>query len=216
MVEAGHFFISDRASSWICRAKGLPLPVKIKNMEKDNAYLDRFERKLEEDLLRLCTSYKQLDGTLLAAEDIDNHWNVLAPEYLADAVEQVRDYPVVSVAWAAYLGMAVAWGWDADWATVAKAPYRLYYGEQGFDDMDEHIVKDFLGLALDSEEARVLEESIRRCAQNTVSLIRHEQIEPQSPMAYHVFARACRVMYRIGAALELKRMGYKLEKIQLD
>ena len=185
-------------------------------MEKDNAYLDRFERKLEEDLLRLCTSYKQLDGTLLAAEDIDNHWSVLAPEYLADAVEQVRDYPVVSVAWAAYLGMAVAWGWDADWATVAKAPYRLYYGEQGFDDMDEHIVKDFLGLALDSEEARVLEESIRRCAQNTVSLIRHEQIEPQSPMAYHVFARACRVMYRIGAALELKRMGYKLEKMQLD
>lgn len=184
-------------------------------MEKDNAYLDRFERKLEEDLLRLCTSYKQLDGTLLAAEDIDNHWNVLAPEYLADAVEQVRDYPVVSVAWAAYLGMAVAWGWDADWATVAKAPYRLYYGEQGFDDMDEHIVRDLLRMPLDSRTAKDLEETIRQCGEKLVALIRFEQVPPQSEMAFHVFSRACRVMFRTGAAIQLKRMGYNFEKVNL-
>ena len=185
----------------------------MNEMEKE--YYDRFEIKLQDDLLRLCTSYQQLDGVLIASEDIDGHWNVLGPQYLADAVEQVRDYPIVSVAWAAYLGTGVAWGWDADWAAVSKAPYQLFYGEQGFDDMDEHIVRDLLQLPLDSKEAGQLEDIIRRCGQATVSMIRHEQIEPQSPMAFHVFARACRTMFRIGAAIELKRLGYKFEKIEL-
>ena len=71
----------------------------MNEMEKE--YYDRFEIKLQDDLLRLCTSYQQLDGVLIASEDIDGHWNVLGPQYLADAVEQVRDYPIVSVAWAA-------------------------------------------------------------------------------------------------------------------
>ena len=117
----------------------------MNEMEKE--YYDRFEIKLQDDLLRLCTSYQQLDGVLIASEDIDGHWNVLGPQYLADAVEQVRDYPIVSVAWAAYLGTGVAWGWDADWAAVSKAPYQLFYGEQGFDDMDEHIVKRSAGIS---------------------------------------------------------------------
>ena len=156
-----------------------------------------------------------LDGTLLATEDLDNRWHDLAPEYVADAVEQIRDYPVVSVAWAAYLGLGVAFCWDEDWEARAKASYQSYYGEQGFDDMDEHIVRDLLGLSLDGEEARQLEDIIRRCGQTTVGLIRHEQIEPQSPLAFHVFARACRTMFRIGVAIELKRLGYKFEKVEI-
>lgn len=182
-------------------------------MRKD--YLDNFEAKLQEELLRLCTSSEMLNGVLLATEDIDQRWHALAPEYMADAVPEIRDYPVVSVAWAAYLGLAVAYGWDADWENTSRATYQSYYGSQGFDDMDEHIVKDLLGLLLDGYEARDLENTIRRCAEMTVSLIQHEQIEPQSPMAFHVFARACRVMFRTGAALELKRLGYKFEKIEL-
>lgn len=178
-------------------------------------YLDKFESKIEQELLLLCTNYKALDGTLLATDDIDGHWQVLAPEYMADAVEQIRDYPTVSVAWAGYLGMAIAYGWDVDWNTISKAGYKSFYGEQGFDDMDEHIVRDILLVPLDSMEAKQIEEIIRQCAQTVVNLIRREQIEPQSPTAFHVFARAVKVMYRIGAAIQLKRMGYKFEKVNL-
>lgn len=181
----------------------------------DTEYLNRFEERLQQELLRLCTDYHVLDGTLLATEDLDNRWHDLAPEYVADAVEQIRDYPVVSVAWAAYLGLGVAFCWDEDWEASAQATYQSYYGEQGFDDMDEHIVRDLLGLSLDGEEARQLEDIIRRCGQTTVGLIRHEQIEPQSPLAFHVFARACRTMFRIGVAIELKRLGYKFEKVEI-
>ena len=177
-------------------------------------YLDNFEEKLQQEILRLCTNYKFLSGTLLATEDIDNYWQVIAPEYMADAVEQVQDYPTVSVAWAAYLGMA-AFGWDIDWNTISKAKYKDFYGEQGFDDMDEHLIRDIIGIPLESEDAKDIEEMIRRCAQKAIDLIRHEQIEPQSPVAFHVFARAVKVMYRTGAAIQLKRMGYKFEKVNL-
>ena len=59
----------------------------------DTEYLNRFEERLQQELLRLCTDYHVLDGTLLATEDLDNRWHDLAPEYVADAVEQIRDYP---------------------------------------------------------------------------------------------------------------------------
>lgn len=179
-------------------------------------YLERFENALQEELLRLCTSYKMLEGTLLSTEDIDAHWNKLAPEYMADAVPQVAEYPTVSVAWAAYLGLAIAYGWDTEWEKCVGTPYTSYYGEQGFDDMDENIVQHVLGLLPDGYEARALEDVFRRCGEATVARIRHEHIESQSPMAFYVFARACKVMFRIGAAVELKRLGYKFEKMDMN
>ena len=182
-------------------------------MSVDIEYLDRFEEKIQNELLKLCTSYGMLDGTLLESEDINEHWKILAPEYVADAVGNIQDYPVVSVAWAGYLGMAVALAWDVNWEHFVKAPYQAYYGTQGFDDMDEHIVRDLLGFELDSEAAKQIEEMMRRCGQAAVSLIRYEQIEPQSVMAFHVFARAVKTMFRMGAAMQLKAMGYKFEKV---
>ena len=181
----------------------------------DIQYLVRLEEKMQDEVLRLCTSRNALKGVLLSTEDIDEQWKILAPEYMADAVPEIANYPTVSVSWAAYLGMAVAYGWDADWETYLKMPYQGYYGEQGFDDMDEHIVRDLLRMPLDSRSAKELEETIRQCGEKIVGLIRFEQIPPQSEMAFHVFSRACRVMFRIGAAIQLKRMGYNFEKVSL-
>ena len=192
----------------------LPL---IQNFDTmDFEYLDNFEEKMQEELLHLCQNYKALDDMLLGNDDIDERWKELAPEYMVDAVEQIRDYPTVSVAWAAYLGMAVAWCWDTDWERYKDMSYKTFYGPQGFDDMDEHIVGTMLGVSLDSVEAKEIEALIRRCGETAVTLIRREQIDPQTPMAFHVFARACRSMFRTGAAIELKRLGYHFEKINLN
>lgn len=182
----------------------------------DIEYLDKFESNLVNELLRLCTYYKMLDGIMLGTEDIDIRWKTLAPEYMIDAVEQIKDYPTVSVAWAAYLGMAIAMGWDSDWELHQDLEYKYYYGSQGFDNMDEHIVQNLLNIPLDSDDAKKLESIVRRCGETTVTLIRHEQIDPQTQMAFHVFARACRSMFRIGAAIHLYRLGYKFEKVYLN
>lgn len=174
-------------------------------------YLDNFELSLTEKLIQLCRSNNYLEGVFPSTDDINGLWMKLAPEYLADAVGQVRDYPVVSVAWAAYMGMAVANGWDRDWAKTSQMEYSTLYGARRFDDMDEHIVSDILNIPLASDEARALEDMVRRCGELTVDLIRHEQVEPQSALAYHIFVRASRAMYRVGAAMELKRLGYRME-----
>ncbi len=183
--------------------------------ECNTEYLRNFENKLQDEILRLCTSYKILDGVLLSSDDVEARWEALSLDYIADAVAQINEYPAVAVAWAGYMGMAVAHRWDDDWERYATEEYRALYGRNGFDDMDEHIMQNILGLRLDSDEAKQIEELLRRCAYAILTFIRHENIEPQSPMAYYTFARAAKVMYRIGAAVELKRLGYKFEKVDL-
>ena len=181
----------------------------------NKVYLENFESRIMDELLRLCKQYGVLDGTLLATDDIDARWHDIAPEYVADAVPNIADYPTVAIAWAGYVGMAVAHQWDGDWASHCKDAYNSYYGAQGFDDMDEHIVRDIIGFHLESREAKGFEEMMRRLGETAVTLIRRERIEPQSPTAFHVYARVVKVMFRIGAAIELKRLGYKFEQVNI-
>ena len=181
----------------------------------NKVYLENFESRLMNELLKLCTQYKVLEGTLLSTEDIDARWHEIAPEYVADAVPNIADYPTVAIAWAGYVGIAVAHLWDEDWAAHCKDEYKSLYGPAGFDDMDENIVQKVLGFHLESQEAKSIEQMMRRLGETALTLIRRENIEPQSPMAFHAFARAIKVMFRIGAAIELKRLGYKFEQVNL-
>lgn len=181
----------------------------------NKVYLENFESRLMNELLKLCTQYKVLEGTLLSTEDIDARWHEIAPEYVADAVPNIADYPTVAIAWAGYVGIAVAHLWDEDWSAHCKDEYKSLYGPAGFDDMDENIVQKILGFHLESQEAKSIEQMMRRLGETALTLIRRENIEPQSPMAFHAFARAIKVMFRIGAAIELKRLGYKFEQVNL-
>lgn len=177
-------------------------------------YLDKFEEGLVKSLLKYSSDLKALEGKLLESEDINEYWQKIEANYVADAVGQIAEYPTVSVAWASYLGMAVAYCWDVDWQKYSKVEYEAFYGTEGFDNMDDHIVADILGEPLTSAEAQSRVRLVQSLAQHTVNAIRHEQIEPQSKMAFYVFARACKTMFRIGAAIELNKLGYKFEKIQ--
>lgn len=180
---------------------------------EENEYLRAFEEKLQSELLALCTSYKMLDGVLLDGDDIEARWENLALDYVADAVAQINEYPAVAVAWAGYLGAAVAHQWDSNWEEHCDDAYRDYYGAQGFDDMDEHILYEIIGLSPENDDAKNFEELMRRLAYAALNFIRHEDISPQSPMAYYTFARTAKILYRLGAAVELKRLGYNKVKV---
>lgn len=176
-------------------------------------YLEKFEEKMRQHLLKIATAKGALEGKLLESDDLKEFWARIEANYMSDAVPQIASYPTVSVAWATYLGMAAAYCWDADWQTYKDTPYEGFYGDEGFDNMDDHIVRDILCMPLDSEEAKRLVQLVQSLAQECVSLIRHEQIEPQSKMAFYAFHRACSAMFAIGAAIELKQLGYKFEKM---
>lgn len=176
-------------------------------------YLDTYEQGLTEHLLRMLSDMKLLNRQLLTSQDLSEKWNQMAPAYVADGVKEIAKYPTVSLGWAMYLGMAVANYWDKDWETYGSMPqlYEYIRDKRGFDYMDEYIRENVL--ELNGEEFDRMEQVVQDCAQQVLSKIRHEQIEPQSPMAFYVYARSIKVLFHMGAAVELKRMGYKMEKM---
>lgn len=180
----------------------------------EQAYLQQFEQRLQDSLVSLCSAYDLMGGVLLENDDIEQKFiEALAQPYLADAVREYRAYPEAAVAWAGYLGMAIAKLWDADWQAYQTVSYTDLQGPRGFDDLDERITVQVLGYELDSEPARRIADMLSNCAVEALTMIRHEHIEPQSPRAYYVFARTAQVLYRIGASIELFLLGYKLERL---
>lgn len=173
-------------------------------------FLNQYEETLHSNVLRSCTSKGYLDGKMLSTPDIDELWRELAPHYVADAVKEIADYPAVSLGWAMYLGMAVASMWDNDWAKFSKVEnlYTFVRDIRGFDYMDEVVRSEFLGL--EGDDYKRYEELVLSCSEMALDAIRHEQIVPQSPLAFHVYARSVKVLYLIGASVWLNQLGYKL------
>ena len=177
------------------------------------ATYDRFEAALRRELIKLCTEFEMMNGQLLRSEDIDAKWDEFARDYMIDAVHEFNEYPEVALAWAAFLGMGVARHWDEDWRRHASDTYASYYGSRGFDDMDDHIIRDVLGYALDSKEATDISTMLSSCAQLVLTLIRREGFESQSVEAYYVLIRSVKVMFQIGQSLELYRLGYSFQPL---
>lgn len=185
-------------------------------MEEDIKYYEAYEENLQREILKMCTNLGMLDGELLSSEDIDQKWKEWAPEYIAEALPEVNSYPEFAIGCAGYAGMAVAQWWDTDWGRHHGSKYESLHGPRGFDDMDEHILQNILGLKLDSSEAKQLVNIMLCCAQKAVDFIRHEQIESQTVKAFHIFARTIKVLYKTGAAIQLRRLGYKFHKVNLN
>lgn len=174
-------------------------------------YLDKYEKDLQLHLLLMLSSQGKLHGQLLESDDLAEMWDKVAPYYLQDAVKEIADYPNVALGWAMYLGMAAARYWDEDWAYYSKMNiYEELRDKRGFDYMDEVIRENVLGMG--GEEFTKCEKLVQSCAQQVLNKIRHENISPQSPLAFHVFVRSFKVLYKIGASVELCALGYKFEK----
>ena len=181
-------------------------------MEKKE-YLDVFQDTLEQGLIKICRSCNVisddslLDGKLFLSPDIEERWASMMKEYVADAVENFNDYPDAAIGFASFLGMAVAFQWDTDWESHCSDPYQDYYGSRGFDDMDDHILLEVLGL--EAPDASYIGTLMLSCTSAVQALIRRENIEIQTELGFYVLARAYTTMFRVGAAVELAKLGYK-------
>ena len=171
--------------------------------------LDRFESVLEAGLLKMASG-EGLATEMMGCPDIDGTWDRYIKEYVGDAVENFNDYPEAAIGFAAFLGMAVANRWDKDWAELKNTPYKAFYGKRGFDDMDDHIMQDVLQLP--DEVSKKCSSFLDSCSLAALGLIRHEGIEAQTASGFYVMVRCCSVMFRLGATLELRLLGYHLEK----
>lgn len=181
-------------------------------------YLNKFEENITKTLLKELQSAGFSNGQLLYAEELEEKWNEIAPEYMIDAVPQIASYPSVSIAWSAYVGMGVAYLWDKNWDNYGTRAdlYDFVRGLKGFDYMDEHIIENILHLKLEGTEHTKIENTIRNCSHHCLDMIRRENIEPQSVDAFHIFARCTKAMFKIGVSLGLYSLGYKYEKMKVN
>ena len=186
--------------------------------EQEHDLLNRYEESLRKTLTEHLTSQGILSGRLLEVEELSEKWRTSAPSYMVDAVPEIAKYPLVAIAWAMYEGMAAAVLWDKEWSRYQSVEdfHKMLVEPRGFDCMDEYITEVLICLPLGSDEANKLEELVRSTAERALSLIRKEQIEAQSVMAFHVYARTTKVMFDMGVAVELRRLGYNYVKVNAE
>ena len=186
--------------------------------EQQMDLLARYEESLRKTLIERLTNDKWLEGQLLTVEELNDKWRTSAPSYMVDAVPEITKYPLVAIAWAMYEGMGAAVLWDKEWKRYEGVEdlHKMFTEPRGFDCMDEYITEILLCLPLDSAEAQRVENMIRSTAETAQMLIRKEGIEAQSVMAFHVFARTTKVMFELGVAVALKRMGYNYVKVNAE
>lgn len=186
--------------------------------EQQHDLLNKYEESLRKTLTDRLSEAKWLEGRFLEVEELNEKWKSSAPSYMADAVPEIAKYPLVAIAWAMYEGMGLAVLWDKEWKRYESVEdfHKMLCEPRGFDCMDEYVTEILLCHPLGSAEAEKVENLIRSAAERALSLIRKEQVEAQSVMAFHVFARTTKVMFEMGVSVQLKRMGYNYVKVNAE
>lgn len=179
------------------------------NRSFDKTDMEKYKENLSQHLLTICTDSGLLKGTLLSSPDIDEAWLRYAPSFYGDAVRNFNAYPEFCLGCAGYLGLAVAFLWDRDWSRYKDAAYASFLGERGFDDMDDHITDTIL------KDRRFSVPAMQSCAAHAYHFLLKENPEPGTADAYRMFLATVEVMFKIGAAIELCRLGYQFEKVNL-
>lgn len=174
-----------------------------------------FEQTIREDLIRYLTSTDKIDSHLPECPDIEELWPAIEEAYLPDAVREFQDYPVVSLGWIMFVGMAMAKFWDVDWVKYSSVPAGEIYNNlrdgRGFDEMDDYILTDILGY--NKEEAEAASATVAECAARTLSALHRSNFEGGTPAAVNAYRGALHQLYLMGIAMELKALGYHMTKL---
>ena len=172
-----------------------------------------FNDKLHEDLKLFLLSMKEVDERLPECPDIEEKWEDIAKAYIPDGIREFNDYPSASLGWMMYIGMAVAKFWDAEWTIYSKIDdlYAYIRDKRGYDSMDEYIREDVL--LLKAADYTALEKLVGECASRVYNALRHQNIESGTKEAFNAYVSCLHQLYIFGAAMQLKRMGYHMTKM---
>ncbi len=173
-----------------------------------------FEQQLHQDLWQFLLSMKEIDQRMPECPDVEDKWEEIAKAYIPDGIKEFNDFPSASLGWMMYIGMAVAKYWDTEWETYSKLPnmYAYLRDKRGFDTMDEYIREEVL--LLSGVSYTVLEKVVGECSSRVYNALRHQPIEPGTKEAFNGYVACLHQLYLMGAAMQLKRMGYHMKLAQ--
>ena len=175
--------------------------------------MELFEQQLHKDLHQFLLSMKEVDDRMPDCPDVENKWDEIAKAYIPDGIREFRDYPSASLGWMMYIGMAVAKYWDDEWEIYSNIEnlYTYMRDKRGYDSLDEYIREDVL--LLRGVDYTVLEKVTGECASRVYNALMHQHFEPGTKEAFLGYVSCLRQLYLFGAAMQLKRMGYHMTKI---
>lgn len=171
------------------------------------------EERIKKDLYQYLLSINMIDERLPECTDIEDKWQTLAEAYLPDGMREFNNYPTVSLGWMMFIGMATAKFWDKDWDKYNAVPdlYNQIRNQRGYDCLDEYILEDVLHMKANASDK--LSQLVAECASRTYNNLCHAHIEPGTREAFDSYIACLHQLYLMGAAIQLKRMGYHMERI---
>ena len=176
----------------------------------ESKFVKDFEAKVKDDLLKFLKEKGAVDEIVPECPDVEEKWPEIIRSYIPDGAREFEKYPVVSLGWMMFIGMAMAYYWDTDWAANAdrKDFYEQLRDKAGYDNMDDTVVKDLLHY--DGEAAEKVTELVAQCAARVNGLLLHEHVEPGTPDAFGCYLAALHQLYLAGMAMELNALGYHM------
>ena len=176
--------------------------------------MENFEEILGKDLHQYLLCMKEVDEHLPECPDVEEKWEEIAKTYLPDGIREFQGYPTTSLGWMMYIGMAVAKFWDsAEWTSYSTLPdlYASLRNKRGYDEMDEYIRQEVL--LLKGVDYDALEKLVGECASRVYNALMRQRFEPGTKEAFNGYVACLHQLYLMGAAMQLKRMGYHMTKI---
>ncbi len=173
----------------------------------------KFEEKVRTDLMSFLQKKGAVDEHVPVCPDVEEKWAEIGRAYLPDGVREFKDYPVVSLGWMMFVGMAMAYYWDTDWAKYSSDPdiYKNLRDKNGYDRLDETVVNELLGYK--DEGAEKVTELVAETASRVYGILQHERIEPGTDVAFGCYVAALHQLYLAGMAMELNALGYHMSAL---
>lgn len=177
--------------------------------------IQNIEKNIKEDLYKFLLSQKQVDEKLPECPDLEELWPDVEEAYVPDGVREFTDYPVVSLGWIMFVGMAFAKYWDEDWAAYANVGGKKLYedlrGVDGYDNLDDTVLFKVLGL--DEAEAEKVTAIVGECSQRVLHTLHTCGVEPGSKDAALLYVYSLKQLYLFGIYTELNALGYHMTKM---
>ncbi|MBR1550240.1 MAG: hypothetical protein IJ634_06345 [Bacteroidales bacterium] len=175
---------------------------------------EKFEDKIHKDLYEYLLGIHEVDRRMPECTDVEERWVAIGNAYIPDGAREFRDYPVASLGWMMYIGMAVAKLWDDEWSIYSQIEdlYAYMRDKRGYNALDEYICEDVLMLrGKDIDDLGAL---VGECAARVHHTLMHERIEPGTKEAFEAYVACLRQLYLFGMAVQLRRMGYHMERVR--
>ncbi len=180
-------------------------------------FYSRYREQLAGVLTQICARRGYGGEKLFKVEELEEKWPRMAPGYMPEALANLQDYPSVSLAWAAYVGMGMAKLWDADWAKSQQMGdfYGYFANPRGFDCLDEFVMEECLGLIKETPPYQSLVSLCQELSESALSMMRKENVSPQSADAYFLLTHTVEIFYQVGISVALSLMGYSYQKVTI-